>query len=206
MMSKENMSPIETSSSNKGSNMENPYQPGRDPFGLASLPELHPPVDGWGHISARLKQERHRKQRWFAALAIAASVMLASGIVLYLPGPGENPDSLGMPQTEQIAVETGSTAQEIPLEQAPDSLQSLKNLSQRLEENLRYLRSSVGAMPAEIVVYQVELEDLVAQVDGAISLQPDSSELWRQRVNLLMDLNQVYSSGLRRDYQQVASL
>jgi hypothetical protein len=68
------------------------------------------------------------------------------------------------------------------------------------------MRANVGVMPAEMVVYQVELEDLVAQVDGAISLKPDSSELWRQRVNLLMDLNQVYGAGLRREYQQVASL
>lgn len=200
------MSHIETSSSDKGSTVENPDQTGRDPFGLASLPEVNPPEDSWGLIAARLKQERQRKHRWAAGLAVAASIMLASGIVLFLPGPGAGPDSLGMPQVQQPLAEAGPAAQETPLEQAPDNLQSLKNLSQRLEENLRYMRASVGVMPAEMVVYQVELEDLVAQVDGAISLQPDSSELWRQRVNLLMDLNQVYGAGLRRDYQQVASL
>jgi hypothetical protein len=92
------------------------------------------------------------------------------------------------------------------LAQGPENLQSLQGLSQRLEQNLAYLRTGVGAMPAEMVVYQVELEDLVAQVDAAISEHPDSSELWRQRVNLLMDLNQVYGAGLRRDEPFVASL
>jgi hypothetical protein len=61
-------------------------------------------------------------------------------------------------------------------------------------------------MPAEMVVYQVELEDLVAQVDAAISQQPDSSELWQQRVSLLLDLNQIYGAGLRREEPYVASL
>ncbi|MNC99181.1 hypothetical protein D3C83_173790 [compost metagenome] len=61
-------------------------------------------------------------------------------------------------------------------------------------------------MPAQTVVYQVELEDLVAQVDDALSLKPDSRELWSQRVNLLLDLEQLYQRELRRDDSNLASL
>jgi len=39
-----------------------------------------------------------------------------------------------------------------------------------------------------------------------LSMRPDSLELWSQRVNLLLDLSQLYQNQLRRDYQRMASL
>jgi len=164
----------------------------RDPFGLAGLPELQPPQDGWPAISAQLQQQQRRRQQWLSGLAIAATVTLVAGIVSILPQQG----ALKTP-VEQTA--------DSPVRES-DNLLELQKLSQRLEQNLRYLRTGVGAMPAEMVVYQVELEDLVAQVDDAISQQPQSSDLWQQRVNLLLDLNQIYGAGLRRDEPYVASL
>ena len=61
-------------------------------------------------------------------------------------------------------------------------------------------------MPEQALIYQVELQDLVAQVDEAINQNPQSRELWSQRVNLLLDLNQIYGAQLRREYDQLASL
>jgi hypothetical protein len=200
----------------------------RDPFGLASLPELQPPEDSWSNIAAQLQSRQRRRQRWLSGLAIAATVTLVAGIVSVLPQIGETPlpaettplqaendpaptqSSVagepaptvvggGLPPTEGYAAHTTSG-------QAADQLQSLQKLSQRLEQNLVVLRSGVGAMPAEMVVYQVELEDLVAQVDAAIGQYPDSSVLWQQRVSLLLDLNQIYGAGLRREEPYVASL
>ena len=55
-------------------------------------------------------------------------------------------------------------------------------LSQRLEGRLRPIRAGVGDLPARAVVYQVELEDLVVQVDEELSSRPDSLPLWSQRV------------------------
>ena len=61
-------------------------------------------------------------------------------------------------------------------------------------------------MPTDALVYQIELEDLVAQVDDELSMRPDSLELWSQRVNLLLDLATLYQNQLRRDYHAMASL
>jgi hypothetical protein len=192
---------------------------GRDPFGLSALPELQPPADNWNAIAAQLQQEHCRRTRWISGLAVAASVTLAVGIVVLLPHSANEP----LPTAETVAANTsgsrehGSLPQNgsLPQQDSPesvggshaaDNLVALQKLSQRLEQNLAYLRSGVGAMPAEMVVYQVELEDLVAQVDAAISQRPDSGELWQQRVNLLLDLNQIYGEGLRREDPYVASL
>jgi len=79
-------------------------------------------------------------------------------------------------------------------------------LSQRLEGRLRTIRAGMGDLPARSVVYQVELEDLIVQVDEELSIQPDSLSLWSQRVDLLMNLERLYENNLRRDYQQMASL
>lgn len=193
----------------------------RDPFGLAGLPELQPPSDTWIAISARLHQQSRRRQQWFSGLALAATVTLAIGVVALLPQVDSmppvaltetvaeqepmNPNNLAAGSLEPNDIRGQGRSYGNP-NLGLENLQSLQRLSQRLEQNLNYLRTGVGAMPAEIVVYQVELEDLVAQVDAAISQQPESSELWRQRVNLLMDLNQIYGAGLRRDEPNLASL
>lgn len=184
----------------------------RDPFGLANLPELRPPQDGWAAIASQLQSQQRRRRHWLSGLAVAASVALAVGIVSVLPQPDEMPvfpaseqnQVAGQPApNESVAMAEATAAGASPV---AAQLQSLQKLSQRLEQNLVVLRSGVGAMPAEMVVYQVELEDLVAQLDAAISQQPDSAELWQQRVSLLLDLNQIYGAGLRRDEPYVASL
>jgi hypothetical protein len=61
-------------------------------------------------------------------------------------------------------------------------------------------------MPTDSLVYQVELEDLIAQVDEELSVNPESLELWSHRVNLLLDLSRIYENQLRRDYHRMASL
>ena len=79
-------------------------------------------------------------------------------------------------------------------------------LSQQLETRLRGICAESGSLPSSDVVYQVELEDLVAQVDEELSRQPDSLVLWNQRVSLLMDLERLYENSLRREYHRIASL
>ena len=91
-------------------------------------------------------------------------------------------------------------------ESRADTLLSLMSLSQQLETRLRTYRQELGDLPAGAVVYQVELQDLVAQVDDQISAEPESLELWSQRVNLLLDISRLYENSLRREYQQLASL
>jgi hypothetical protein len=82
----------------------------------------------------------------------------------------------------------------------------LISISQTLEAQLKSLRDHTGSMPADSAIYVAELEDLVAQVDNELSYSPDSLNLWGQRVNLLLDLAQIYQHQWETDYGQMASL
>jgi hypothetical protein len=155
----------------------------RDPLNLGSLPLLTPPADDWPTIrSALVKHQRKRRITRYSGglLAVAAMLMLTVGLFIHQPAPAP------------VA--------------APQTLDSLIVLSQQLETRVRSYRSEVGGMPTDALVYQVELEDLIAQVDDELSMRPDSLELWSQRVNLLLDLSQLYQNQLRRDYHRMASL
>lgn len=163
----------------------------RDPLNLGSLPAVAPPADGWAAIKAELEKQRQRR-RWGGyaggALAVAAVLMLAVGLSIHQPAP-----------TPGATVTTAAVT-------PPQTLDSLISLSQQLESRIRDYRSDVGGMPTDSLVYQVELEDLVAQVDEELSMNPDSTELWSQRVNLLLDISRLYQNQLRRDYYRMASL
>lgn len=166
--------------------------PPRDPFGLAELPQAIPATDAWPNIRAALLR-RQRARRVAVWLASAAVVTLAAGIWWQAPG---------MPTPPGPAI---ATPAQVSSSQS-DNLEALVSLSQRLERNLRLMRAEVGAVPAQLLIYQVELEDRVSQIDEAINQRPESRELWSQRVNLLLDLNQLTQQQLRRDYRQIASL
>jgi hypothetical protein len=167
----------------------------RDPFQLSGLPPPQPPGDPWPAIAAA---RRRRQRRRVGAWAAAAAVTLALGLSWQLRqgGPGSESGPSAVTAVQQAGPEA----------LAADPLVALVQLSQQLEARLRQLRAQAGAMPSEALIYQVELEDLIAQVDEAINRQPDSRALWSQRVNLLLDLNQLYQRELRREYGLVASL
>jgi hypothetical protein len=179
-----------------------------DPLNLRSLPLVAPTGDDWPAIEAALIA-RSRRRGWkyaVGALATAATVALALGLVLKSPFTGTNvqPPQLSQ-ESVQGAASDSAGATQVPATEA-DPLGSLINLSQQMESRLRAYRSGVGDMPAGALMYQVELEDLVVQVDEELSMYPDSLELWSQRVNLLLDLSRLYENRLRRDYHQMASL
>ena len=177
----------------------------RDPFRLAALAPPAPTTDAWPHIEAALRRQRLIRHAT-TGLASAAAVCLAIGLVWQLlrlqPG-GElsQPLAAQAPATGTVAVNAAADGAT-----AGDNLAALVSLAQQLERNLRALRARTGVMPAQFLAYQVELEDLVSQVDEAINLQPESRELWSQRVNLLLDLNQLQRQQLRREYGEIASL
>ena len=187
--------------------MKQPRQKAEDPFNLQGLPQVEPPRDGWPAIEAALRSDHKRRKGiryagW--ALAAAASVTLAVGIVLQKPFPAA-PDRSAEPalaQEQRLEQPAPGESRHAPAE----TLETMIGLSQQLESRLRTIRSGSGGLPAGAIVYQIELEDLVAQVDEELSKQPDSLPLWNQRVNLLMDLERLYENRLRREYRQMASL
>ena len=167
----------------------------QDPLNLRSLPLAEPPADQWPQVRAALEQgNRRRRLTRYAAgtFAAAATVMLAVGLYVQQPGPASPPS----PAAESTTIAATS----------PPTLDSLISVSQQLENRVRSFRSEVGGMPTASLVYQVELEDLIARIDDELSMQPDSLELWNQRVNLLLDLSRLYENQLRRDYRRMASL
>jgi hypothetical protein len=188
--------------------MKQVMQKQQDPLNLQGLPQVRPPRDGWPVIEAALRQDSRRRtmtRAAGAALAAAAVVTLAVTLVLQqrVPGSPEGVLDLALQPAPDAASEiAGSAARNV----TAATLDSLIAVSQRLEGRLRTVRAGVGELPARDLVYQVELEDLVAQVDDELSAQPDSLSLWNQRVSLLQDLERLYENSLRREYRQVASL
>ncbi len=176
----------------------------RDPMNLGSLTLVPPPPDDWPMIEAALRKQNSRKRIAALAgstLAIAATVIVVVGVFVYRPyGIPAGTSGLKEPQTTQVENPVSSDGP------GTNTLDYLIALSQELESNLRKIRSQAGMMPTSSVIYQIELEDLVAQVDEELSMRPDSVELWSQRINLMLDLSQLYQNELRREYDRIASL
>jgi hypothetical protein len=172
-----------------------------DPLGLRELESIEPDFDGWDEIEAALKthqQGKRRLRRTGGWLAVAASLVLVVSISLLRhqdPAPGEVP--LTGPAT--LAENSASVTDK-------DNVSALIGLSQTMEEQVMKLRQSTGSMPADTAIYVAEIEDLIAQVDGELSVTPDSVDLWGQRVNLMLDLAQIYQQQWEIDYGRMASL
>ena len=175
----------------------------QDPLGLRELPMLTPDADGWPAIAQALDaQTDHRRSfaRGGAWLAVAASLVVVIAGVLRYAGPGDaGPVAGSLEPFATLQQPAASDAQQ-------DTLDSLITMSQTLERQVRKLRAGTGSMPAASAVYVAELEDLVAQVDNELSYSPGSVNLWGQRVNLLLDLAQIYQHQWERYYGRMASL
>ena len=191
--------------------MKHAMQKQQDPLNLQGLPQVLPPRDGWPVVEAALRQDlgRRRIGRYVgAALAAAAMLALALALTVQRPVPGVPADAPEQaPQlAEQSAPASDANGQAAGTPVQAKTLDSLMGLSLRLETRLRRYRAGLGDLPVSDLVYQVELEDLVVQVDEELSAHPESLSLWNQRVTLLMDLERLYQNSLRREYRQMASL
>jgi len=183
-------------------NMHEIRQKQEDPLNLRSLPLVMPEEDGWPPIESALRQQNRRGRLWKGVggtLAVAATLVLALALLL-----GQRFESPATDTPEIVAAPVVQEVESAPL-MAP-TLESLIAMSQQLEGRVRLYREQMGDLNSNALVYQVELQDLIVQVDEELSMDPGSRELWGQRVNLLLDVTQLYESSLRRDYQQMASL
>lgn len=175
----------------------------RDPLGLSRLPLLEPGTDGWPAIRAALEADREqRRVRWrrVGGLALAASVLLALGLSfrgseMLLPGV-----------QEQASVQPPAGGEATGALPEAGTLPELIAMSQLLEHHIGDLRENTSGLPARSALYTAELADLIARVDGEISLDPESVDLWAQRVNLLLDLQYIYQHQFDREYGRMASL
>jgi len=176
-----------------------------DPLGLRNLETIDPGYDGWADIESALLAHQDSKQAskrswqraggWFA---VAASLLLVFGISMRnIENPATNNPAL--------ASDTNVGASNF-VAQETDNIGALIGLSQNMENQVKQLRQGTSSMPAESAIYIAELEDLIAQVDNELSFTPDSIDLWGQRVNLLLDLAQIYQQQWQIDYGRMAAL
>ena len=172
-----------------------------DPLGLSELGDIDPGYDGWDQIASALASDqasKRKRQRAGAWLAVAASLVLVISLALQNT---EN-STPGVTTSPELATSAPNSASVI----VKDNVHELIGLSQSMEEQVMKLRQETGSMPAESAIYVAELEDLIAQVDNELSLTPDSINLWGQRVNLMLDLAQIYQQQWEIDYGRMASL
>ena len=172
-----------------------------DPLGLSELDSIEPGYDDWDEIETALLAHQKSKHNWRRNggwMAIAASLVMVVSIGLRTTETGA-PNTLPTP---------GSATQSTELASVPvtDNLGALIGMSQTMEDQVKGLRQETGSMPAESAIYVAELEDLIAQVDSELSVTPDSIDLWGQRVNLMLDLAQIYQQQWVVDYGRMASL
>ena len=172
-----------------------------DPLGLRKLDSVEPGYDGWAGIESALKAHQDSKRNWRRAggwLAVAASLVLVMGIIMQTNqsqlSPDMNPAGFATPTDNLASVSV------------QDNISALIGLSQKMEQQVKRLRQETGSMPAESAIYVAELEDLIAQVDSELSQTPESIDLWGQRVNLMLDLAQIYQQRWEIDYGRMASL
>ncbi len=172
-----------------------------DPLGLSDLGEIDPGYDGWDQIKSELEAHQASKRIWQKTgtwLAVAASLVLVISLVLKntetsTPGISSSPElATSAPNPASMTVKA--------------NVIELIGLSQSMEEQVMKLRQETGSMPAESAIYVAELEDLIAQVDSELSVTPDSIDLWGQRVNLMLDLAQIYQQQWETYYGRMASL
>ncbi len=172
-----------------------------DPLGLNDLETIEPGYNGWEQIEVALQAHQNSKRNWQRAgsfLAIAASLVLVISITLR-NHEIQAPTSLPSPEFATQATSIASAS-------VQDNINALIGLSQNMEEQVKTLRQESSSMPAESAIYVAELEDLIAQLDNELSLTPDSINLWGQRVNLMLDLAQIYQQQRQIDYARMASL
>jgi hypothetical protein len=172
-----------------------------DPLGLRDLEAIEPGYDGWAQIESALQTHQDKKRTWQRAgswLAVAASLVLVISITLRNT---ENDLPTDLPSTG-----LATPATNLASVQVQDNVNALIGLSQNMEKQVKKLREETSSMPAESAIYVAELEDLIAHVDNELSLTPDSIDLWGQRVNLMLDLAQIYQQQWEIDYGRMASL
>lgn len=138
------------------------------PERLRALPSFDPPAGGWTRLSQRMLLRRRRYAQAGGGLALAASLLLAIGLV------GLRPEST--PQSRVSASSQSSTA-----------VAQLINRSQLLEHRLAQARPQVAVWDSGRADRAALLETRLRQVDAQLNFaDPKTAEqLWRNRVELM---------------------
>lgn len=136
---------------------------------LRALPAHEPPVAGWSALQRRMRVQRRRTQARYAGFAVAASLLLTLGLLLWQPRPAlESHDS---PQLAQLI-----------------------ERSSELEHALVQLRPQARRWDAGLVRSASAIQDQLALVDLQLNYAEDAGaeRLWQNRVSLMSQLVQTH--------------
>jgi hypothetical protein len=153
---------------------------------LRGLPAVEPRQKLWEGVAARVMDPPRPRFAWGQWAAVAASCLIAVGLVMR--GPGE--------ESVQRAEGDGSPFAEI-VPSAPASIPGVDYVAQsrQLEATLRALPAAPRVTRASTAGTIADLEDRIAMIDLKLSHPGLSGEgrraLWEQRVRLMRTLVRV---------------
>ena len=170
----------------------------QDPFRLASMAQLDPPVDLWPEIEKGLGHGASSRYPGWQKVAGLAAVLVMTFLIWQQPSntPKELDTSLPVAQAQNDTEPTTAT----------DHLERLVSISQQMESLLASYRDDQGGVSSEHASMVAEFEDLIAYVDQQLADHPDSTDLWYQRVSLMSDLMGVYTVQANGEMGMIASL
>jgi hypothetical protein len=165
------------------------------PERLRALPALAPPPGGWRSMEARLNARRRNYAMAGGGFALAASVLVAVGLVGMRPEPA--PQVAPAASTIVATAEPGRRAAEVS-----PALAQLISRSQQLERELAYVRPQVAVWNTgrdnRAMLLETELRRVDEQLDFS---EPQAAEaLWRRRVmlmNALVELHETEAPALQ---------
>ncbi len=153
---------------------------------LRELPELEPRQTLWEGVAARVIAPPRPRVPWGQWAAVAASCLIAIGLVMRGPGTGAERGNPG---------ETPAFAEIVP--SAAPSMPGVDYVAQsrQLEATLRALPAAPRVTRASTAGTIADLEDRIAMIDLKLShsgLSASSRQaLWEQRVRLMQTLVRV---------------
>jgi hypothetical protein len=154
------------------------------PERLRALPAFTPPPGGLADLNRRLHARRRNVVVAGGGFALAASVLVAVGLV------GLRPETIVAP-IGAPAQTTVASAERAPL---PPAVAQLISRSQALERQLAYVRPQVAVWNTGRDTRAMFLETELRRVDQELNFAEadDAEALWRRRVqlmNALVDLH-----------------
>lgn len=161
---------------------------------LSALPPASAPPQLWAAIRNELDTEAHSKTRtrlaWIGS-GLAAALALVIGMTLFQPANQPASDSVAMPET----------ARESSL---ADEMVQMRRLSAALEASLRDKQQ--GAVSTLALEELVLMENELGWLDMRLASQPGNLDLWQRRVEILGDMNRLYSRNHWQNQIRLTSL
>lgn len=147
---------------------------------LRALPAHAPPPDGWSRLSRRLDARRGRSAIVGGSLALAASLLVAVGLVGLRPEPAPG---------VMAPVRSATPA-------AAPQLAQLISRSQRLEHELAAARPQAVVWSSGRETRAAMIEQRLRRIDAQLNFADASSaeRLWRDRVRLMNALVELHRS------------